>query len=71
MKKLNLPIYHRMTNAAKIRAMSIDELAKFLLEADQGNLTVDVCNEKYCDPAHCKHDCTDAVKRWLESPVEG
>lgn len=60
-----------MTKADKIRAMRIDKLAKFLLEVDQGNLTVDVCDEKYCDPGHCKGDCTDAVKRWLESTVEG
>ena len=59
------------TNADRIRAMSIDELANLLLEADQGNFTVDVCDEKYCDPGHCKQDCTDAVKRWLESTAEG
>lgn len=60
------------TNADRIRSMSDEELAKLLLEADQGNFTVDVCDEKYCVPeSHkCPHDCTAAAIKWLQSPVK-
>ena len=58
------------THADQIRAMTDEQMAKFLLEADQGNLTVDVCNEKYCTPERCSNDCTNAIIKWLQSPVE-
>lgn len=59
-----------VTNADNIRTMSDEELARFLYRADDGNLTVDVCDEKYCDPHHCQHDCTSAILRWLQQPVK-
>lgn len=59
-----------MTNADRIRAMSDEELARFLLAADQGNFTVDVCDERFCDLDNCSHDCTAALK-WLQQPAEG
>ena len=59
-----------VTHADKLRAMSDEELAKFLLCADQGNVTVDVCDEKYCTPDRCPGDCTSAINKWLRSPAE-
>ena len=59
------------TNADRIRAMTDEELAKLLLDADQGNFTVDVCSERFCDTENCKHDCTGAALKWLQQPAEG
>ena len=56
-----------MTNADRIRAMSDEELATFLLNADEGNLTVDIC-EGYCSEQNdCPHDCKAAVLNYLQS----
>ena len=59
-----------MTNSDRIRAMTDEELAKLLLDADQGNFTVDVCSERFCDTENCKHDCTGAALKWLQQPAE-
>ena len=41
-----------MTQIEKIRAMSAEELAKWLVnDADQGNFLMCVCNEKNCSNA--------------------
>ena len=58
------------TRRDQLRAMSDEELAKFLLDADQGNLTVDVCDEKYCTPDRCPGDCTSAINKGLKAPAE-
>lgn len=58
------------TRGEQLRAMSDEQLAKFLLEADEGNLTVDVCDEKYCTPERCPNDCTNAIIKWLQAPAE-
>ena len=58
------------TNADSIRAMSDEELAKLLLDADQGNFTVDLCDERFCDLGNCSHDCTAAALKWLKQPAE-
>lgn len=60
------------TNADRIRAMSDEELAKLLLDADQGNFTVDICDERYCvaDQNDCPHDCKAAALKWLQQPME-
>ncbi|MBE6920194.1 MAG: hypothetical protein E7468_01350 [Ruminococcaceae bacterium] len=59
-----------ITRVDQIRAMTDEELARFLLEADEGNLTVDVCDEKYCTPERCPNDCTNAIIKWLQAQVE-
>ena len=59
------------TNADRIRVMSDEELVKFLLAADQGNFTVDVCDERFCDLGNCDNDCTAAALKWLQQPAEG
>lgn len=58
------------TRADQLRAMTDEQLARFLLEADEGNLTVNVCDEKYCAPERCPNDCTNAIIKWLQQPVE-
>ena len=59
-----------ITRVDQLRAMTDEQLARFLLEADQGNLTVDVCDEKYCTPERCPNDCTSAIIKWLQQPAE-
>lgn len=59
-----------ITHADQLRAMTDEQLARFLLEADEGNLTVDVCDERYCTPEKCPNDCTNAIIKWLQQPVE-
>jgi hypothetical protein len=59
-----------LTNADRIRAMSDEELAKLLLDADQGNFTVDLCDERFCDLGNCNHDCTAAALKWLKQPAD-
>lgn len=58
------------TNADRIRAMSDEELAKYLLDVEQGNFTIDCCNDRFCDTQNCCHDCTEAAIKWLKQPVE-
>ena len=59
------------TNADRIRAMSDEELAKYLFDVEQGNFTIDCCDDRFCDTQNCCHDCTDAAIKWLKQPAEG
>lgn len=72
-QRVEYGLYDPLTNAERIRALSNDELARFLIDVEFVSLTADVCNEKYCDHNcdPCPHDCKDAVKRWLESEMDG
>lgn len=49
-----------MTNLEKIRAMSVEELAKWL------------CNQFRCETCFYgeSFDCMNKLKKWLESEVE-
>lgn len=51
------------TNADRIRAMTDEELAKFLLE------NVD-CNYCTMHGEGCSIDCEEWMRSWLKSPVE-
>lgn len=59
-----------MSNADWIRAMSDEELVKYLFDVEQGNFTIDCCDDRFCDTQNCCHDCTDAAIKWLQQPVE-
>lgn len=63
-----------MTNRERLAAMSDEDLAEFLLQAEQGNLTVDVCDPRYCVGLHrgerCSSNCTDAVVAWLRGEAD-
>lgn len=58
------------TNADRIRAMSDEELAKYLFDVEQGNFTIDCCDDRFCDTQNCCHDCTKAAIKWLQQPAE-
>ena len=58
------------SNADRIRAMSDEELAKYLLDVEQGNFTIDCCDDRFCDTQNCCHDCTEAAIKWLKQPAE-
>lgn len=58
------------TNADRIRAMNDAELAKYLLDVEQGNFTIDCCDDRFCDTQNCCNDCTGAVIKWLQQPAE-
>lgn len=60
-----------MTNADRIRAMSDEELANYLFDVEQGNLSIDCCDDRFCDTQNCCHDCTEAAIKWLQQPVKG
>lgn len=65
MKKLNIPIEPRMTNADRIRAMSDEELVKFINSFNICDLrTNDECKMSYCA---CCDVCT---LDWLQSLAE-
>lgn len=53
---------HTRTNADRIRAMSDEELAKFL--------RWDVCVMVRGDNRECCGDCEDCVAEWLKQPVK-
>lgn len=56
-----------MTNADRIRAMSDEELARFL--ADVSTSQTSRCD--YCTYAkRCTGKCIDGVKDWLKQPAE-
>ena len=59
-----------ITRLEKIRSMSAEELADFLLYVDQQNLTVDVCNDCPGYP-NCSDDCRPAIVRYLLQPYAG
>ena len=59
-----------MTNADRIRAMSDEELAKYLFDVKQGNFTIDCCDDRFCDTQNCRHDCAKAAIKWLQQPVK-
>lgn len=59
-----------MTNGDRIRRMTDEELAVFLLKVEQGDFTADVCFEENCPWAKCPDDCTGAAIRWLQRPAE-
>ena len=59
-----------MTNADRIRAMSDEQLAKYLFDVERGNFTIDCCDDRFCDTQNCCHDCTDAAIKWLKQPAE-
>lgn len=58
--KTNMP----QTNADKIRAMSDEELAKFLQEPFCDKRTHDECTISYCGV------CDQCVLDWLQQPVK-
>ena len=70
-----------MTQLEKIRSMSAEELARWLIEeVEQQNFTAQICEEKYCkawseleDGTPCTdctwEDCIAAGVRFLESEV--
>lgn len=60
-----------MTKADRIRTMSDEELAKYLFDVEQGNFTIDCCDDRFCDTQNCCHDCTGAAIKWLQQPAEG
>ena len=56
-----------MTNADRIRAMTDEELAKFVPNWSYTNACK--CDEKpYVD---CNNECEKCVLEWLQQPVEG
>ena len=55
-----------MTNFDRIKAMSIDELAKFI--PDWSYTKACKCDE--LPYAQCNYECDKCVKEWLESEVE-
>ena len=55
-----------MTNADRIRAMSDEELCKFLGEYK----FFDMCEEG-CDACTYSGDCDKRLLEWLEQPAEG
>jgi hypothetical protein len=54
-----------MTNADRIRAMSDEELAEFLVEWENASVCTAECY------AHCKHECNKCIEKWLKQPAEG
>ena len=74
-----------MTQIEKIRAMSAEELARWLMDVEDGNFSPEFCDEKHC-PKFKEHpdgnfdcnvglntpdkDCVAAAVAYLESEVE-
>lgn len=64
-----------MTNADRIRAMSDEELAGFLMSCDAGNFLDAICNEDDCpeydgETFGCSVNCLTAVINWLHKPAK-
>ena len=63
------------TNADRIRAMSNDELAEFLMECNPANCQQCAFSSGWrCDPDREDYSdaekCTEGRKRWLQQPAE-
>ena len=72
-----------MTQIEKIRAMSAEELARWLMDVEDGNFSPEFCDEKHCPKFKedggfdCNvglnapnKDCIAAAVAYLESEVE-
>ena len=58
-----------MTNAYRIRQMTDEQLANFLIEADMN--ICDFCASKYQANELCEEqDCTKGVLKWLQQEVQ-
>ena len=62
-----------MTNADRIRAMSDEELAKWILDGVSSD-ACDYCghkNEEFCDGSPCRGaQDKDVIIAWLQQPAE-
>lgn len=58
----------KMTNFERIKGMSVEELAEFLLEKNLKNTTEDTCKSADCMFRH--KSCKDCFKEWLESECD-
>lgn len=69
-----------MTHIEKIRAMSAEELAEFLMDVEQQNFSVEFCDKRFCrvfaatpegEDCDCSNkECIAAAVAYLESEVE-
>ena len=70
-----------ITNFDRIKAMSVDEMAKLIEECDLGlesKICFEQCEKMTGDEYKCPYPeeerlshCIDCVKQWLESEVQG
>ena len=70
-----------ITQFDRIKAMSVDEMAKFIEECDLGlesKICFEQCKKMTGDEYKCPYPeeerlshCIDCVKQWLESEVQG
>lgn len=51
-----------MNNFEKIKAMSIDEMAKLIAKLCGNGCETCPCNRQY----QCQDECADSIKQWLE-----
>lgn len=74
-------IVENYTNFDRIKAMSVDEMAKLIEECDLGlesKICFEQCEKMTGDEYKCPYPeeerlshCVDCVKQWLESEVQG
>ena len=65
----------KMTNFERIKSMSVEQLAKLLIDTNNGDFIVNICDCMYCDECNeesvkCSGRCDKAIIKWLESEVE-
>ena len=60
----------KMTNAASIRAMSDEELAKAIFNWFCVKEHCDMCVPEMLTPKKCNGRCTSGILRWLQQPTE-
>ena len=61
--------YEPMTNADKIRNMTDEELAEFLIKEFDNKMICDKCYE-FIEDRPCKHNCDKQLLKWLQAEVK-
>lgn len=60
-----------ITNADRIRAMSDEELSKFISRIEIGDFGQQVYGKTFCDMCKGQYECDDCRLWWLQQPCEG
>ena len=60
----------KLSNAARIRAMTAEELAEFISRIEIGDFGPQVYGKTFCDLCSGQYECDDCRLWWLQQPAE-
>lgn len=66
----NMGLHKSITNADRIRSMTDEELAKYLIKLTEVIHTCDLCKPLYKENKSCDCHCEAGVLRWLKMEIK-